>query len=251
MEYHDIDDVIQAQGLRLILLRGFPSPWGQAAKAMMEFKHLSYRVGALVSRGENAAVVAWAGINSAPVVAWNKEAPVNRWDDILLLLERLAPGAPLVPAELTQKVQFYGLAHAMCAPGGFGWNRRLDMIHGSVTAGAEPGPFGTKYGYSPEDGARAGARSIEFMKLLAQQLKRQADSGSPFIVGDQVTAVDFYWAAFSNLVAIQPPEVCPLDASIRPMFEAVAPAVAEAVDPVLLAHRDHIMDTYFKVPMEL
>ena len=31
-------------------------------------------------------------------------------------------------------------------------------------------------------------------------LKAQAERGSNYILGDSVTAVDFYWAAFSNLV---------------------------------------------------
>ena len=47
MNYLDIDDLIAADGLRLVLLRGFPSPWGQAAKAMMEFKGLTFSVGPL------------------------------------------------------------------------------------------------------------------------------------------------------------------------------------------------------------
>ena len=77
MEYQDIDTVIASEGLRIILLRGYPSPWGQAAKAMMEFKHLSYTKGALEAGGENSSVVAWSGTNSAPVVAWNNEAPTQ------------------------------------------------------------------------------------------------------------------------------------------------------------------------------
>ena len=36
MEYQEINHVINADGLRIVLVRGFPSPWGQAAKAMME-----------------------------------------------------------------------------------------------------------------------------------------------------------------------------------------------------------------------
>ena len=42
-------------------------------------------------------LVAWGGINSGPVVAWNDEAPINRWNDILFLLERVAPQEPLLP----------------------------------------------------------------------------------------------------------------------------------------------------------
>ena len=46
-------------------------------------------------------------------------------------------------------------------------------------------------------------------------------------------------------------EVCPLDDTNRPMFENVSEEVMSAIDPVLIEHRDFIMNEYFKVPMEL
>ncbi len=251
MEYLEINDLISADGLRMVLLRGFPSPWGQAAKAMMEYKGLDYKVGALKAASENPEVVAWAGTNSAPVVAWNDEAPLNRWDDILLLLERLAPDASLVPEDPAARGELFGLAYLICGELGFGWNRRLDGAHMGAQAGRDPGPFGMKYGYNKRDGSLAAGRAIAFMRHLEGILKSQADEGSEYILGDSVTAVDFYWAAFSNLVVIQSPEECPLDPAIRPMFESVRQEVAEAVDPILIEHRDRIMQRYFRVPMEL
>jgi len=53
------------------------------------------------------------------------------------------------------------------------------------------------------------------------------------------------------LCSIMSPEVCPLDDTIRPMFENVSDEVMLAIDPVLIEHRDFIMKEYFKVPMEL
>ena len=251
MEYVDIDQVIQADGLRIVLVQGFPSPWGQAAKAMMEYKGLDYIVGPQQAGGENHELVAWAGTNSGPVVAWNDEPPLNRWNDILVLLEKLGPDKPLVPEDPAARVQFFGLAHEICGELGFGWNRRLDGLHAAVQAGRDPGAFGSKYGYRQTDGERAAGRAIAFMGHLAEILEAQAQSGSEYILGESVTAVDFYWAAFSNLVAIQSPEECPLDPEIRPRFERVSPDVAAAVDPILIEHRDRIMHTYFKIPMEL
>ena len=66
-----------------------------------------------------------------------------------------------------------------------------------------------------------------------------------------MSAVDFYWAAFSNLVVLQSPEACPVDDSIRERFENVSSKVVEAFDPLLRSHRDQIMSEYFKIPMEL
>lgn len=251
MEYKDIEHIISADGLRIILVQGFPSPWGQAAKAMMEYKGLPYAVGAQQARGENTAIVNWAGVNSGPVVAWNDEPPLNRWDDILMLLERLAPDKPLIPEEQAARVNFFGLAYTICGQLGFGWNRRLDGMHTAAKAGQAPGAFGEKYGYNEQDGELAMKRSITFLKYLTTILQSQAKQGSNYLIGDTLTAVDFYWAAFSNLALIQSAEECPLDPAIRARFERVKPEVAAAVDPILIEHRDRIMRTHFKIPMEL
>jgi len=46
-------------------------------------------------------------------------------------------------------------------------------------------------------------------------------------------------------------EVCPLDPSVRPIFENTSAEVADAVDPILIEHRDRIVQAHFVVPMEL
>ena len=250
MDFVDIDQAINADGLRIILLQGMPSPWGQAAKAMMEYKSLEYIAGPHRGGGANTELLAWSGVNSAPVVAWEKEQPINSWLDILILLERLAPDKPLVPQDPTDRVQLFGLAHEICGELGFGWNRRLDMVHAGMKPGDTPKGMGAKYGYNENDGAQAARRAIAFMAHLADILKTQAALGSEYIIGQTATAVDFYWAAFSNLVEIQPPQECPLDPAVRSMFENVSADVAAAVDPILIAHRDRIMRAYFKIPME-
>tara|TARA_B100001939_G_C16479282_1_gene420658 strand:- start:71 stop:457 length:387 start_codon:yes stop_codon:yes gene_type:complete len=108
-----------------------------------------------------------------------------------------------------------------------------------------------KYGYNCEDVGKADKRVCQTLEMLADILRKQNHDGSRFFVGEQITAVDFYWTAFSNLCSIMPPELCPLDSSIRPMFENVSEEVVSAIDPVLIEHRDFIMKEYFKVPMEL
>lgn len=217
----------------------------------MEYKSLDYIAGAQIARGENKELVEWAGVNSGPVVAWNRETPLNRWDDILFLLERLAPDRPLVPEEPAARAQFFGLTYTICGHLGFGWNRRMEGIHLGAQAGIDPGAFGEKYGYNKSDGEQARQRSIDFLRFLTDVLKAQKERGSDYIIGDSLTAVDFYWAAFSNLAAIQSAEECPLAPEIRERFERVAPEVTAAIDPILTEHRDQIMHSYFKIPMEL
>ena len=84
-------DIIAHKGLRIVLVQGLPSPWGQAAKTIFEIKGLDYVAAPLIPAGENREIVAWSGQNSGPVVAWANEKPIDRWIDILYLAERLAP----------------------------------------------------------------------------------------------------------------------------------------------------------------
>ena len=97
----------------------------------------------------------------------------------------------------------------------------------------------------------ANSRVIEFMRELGNIMKSQRVRGSSFLIGDSITAVDFFWAAFSNFVSIQPPHICPINPAARPMFENTADEITAAIDPILIEHRDFIMDTYFKLPLEL
>jgi glutathione S-transferase len=251
VNYEPIEDIIEADGLRLILLQDYPSPWGQAAKAMSEYKALPLRFAALLAGQANTEIKNWSGTDSAPVMAWNKETPINKWDEILMLLERLAPQRSLVPLELETRIEFFSLADALCGYLGFGWNRRLAGIQAGVDAGIKVGEFGKKYGYNATDGQLAEARSINFLLKLKNILERQAQRGSRFIIGDTVTALDFYWAAFSNLVRIQSAQDCPLKPEIRSRFEKESPSVAQAIDRILLDHRDFMMRKYFKLPMEV
>jgi len=249
MKYVDINEAIKADGLRIVIVKAMPSAWGVAAKAMIDFKKLDYLCAYQIVMSDNPELLAWSGTNSAPVVAWNDEPPVNRWDDILLLLERLAPEPCLVPENPAERVDVFGIGHEICGERGFGWNRRLDFMR--VPEGEEPGPFAQKYHYRHDEAAQANVRVIAFMNELAARLKRQKASGSDYLVGSAVTAADFYWAAFSNFVAIQPQEVCPINPSARPMFENTPAEITAAIDPLLIEHRDRIMRDYYKLPLEL
>lgn len=254
MEYENIADIIAADGLRLVLVQGFPSPWGQAAKAMMDYKQLAYRVGPQEAGGENVALQAWAGTNSGPVVAWNETSPINRWDDILMLLERLSPGRPLLPAAAAERVQVLGLAHEICGELGLGWNRRLDMFRPAMEADETPAAIAAmaaKWGYTAASAAAANERVVGTLRLLTAVLDTQRARGSDYFVGDSPTAVDFYWVMFSNLVDLMAPELCPLDDALRPLFSNVPETIRTAVDPLLLEHRERFLRAHCIVPMEL
>ena len=254
LSYLPLAEIIRRQGLRLVLVQGFPSPWGQAAKTIFEFKGLEYVVAAQEAGGTNDELVAWAGENSGPVVAWNDEPPIHRWYDILMLAERLAPVPSLVPANPRDRALMMGLSNELCGEGGLGWNRRLQMFAPMLDAGGAPDGvvrMGSKYRYSQADAQAAGARSAAQVAALATQLKAQHAAGRPFFVGDTLTALDIYWVAFMNLLDLLPGDQCPVPEALRPMFALHDDSIRAALDPVLIAHRDRVFRAYFRNPMEL
>ena len=170
LSYLPLADVIRRQGLRLVLVQGFPSPWGQAAKTIFEIKSLEYVVAAQEAGGTNDELVAWAGENSGPVVAWNDAAPIHRWYDILMLAERLAPVPALVPVNPRDRALMMGLSNELCGEGGLGWNRRLQMFALMLDAPDAPAGvarMGSKYRYSQAGARAAGARTAQQIAALA------------------------------------------------------------------------------------
>lgn len=253
MEFKSIEALKTTPGLRFVLVGGAPSPWSQAAKAMMEYKRLEFSAGRLAAGDTNDDLVAWTGINSGPVLVYNDEKPLERWIDILFLIERLAPTPALIPADPEQRVTVFGIAHELCGELGLGWNRRLLMFAPMVESGNAPEGIvrmAGKYHYNKADMEQADARIIATLRMLHRQLERQQQAGSNYFVGDTPSAVDFYWTAFSNLVEIISWDKIPVPEGFRPLFQQNNPAVAAAFTPLLREHRERFFAAHFKSPME-
>jgi hypothetical protein len=110
------------------------------------------------------------------VVGWNDEPPVNRWNDILFLLERLAPTKSLVPDDAAERVELFGLAHKICGEMGFGWNSRLSMFQPVLESGQVPAgmiAMGNRYGYNATDLSAAATRNAAIVAHLSAVLKAQ------------------------------------------------------------------------------
>jgi len=246
-------EAIDHKGLRLVMVRGAPSPWGLAAKTIFELKGLDFVTAPLELAGKNEEIVAWSGQNSAPVVAWRDEAPVHRWQDILLLAERLAPTPAMIPADARQRVLMWGFANELAGELGIGWNRRLQGF-GRVRNSGKANPVTEtligKYGYDAEAAKAAPRRIAGSLEALTAQLKAQQAGGVDFLVGDALSAADIYLVTFLNLVAPLPHAHCPMPDAFRAGFTAREPEILAALDPALLAHRDRIFATFFRSPME-
>ena len=82
-KYVSVEEARQAEGLRMVVVGGVPSPWGEAAKGIFHVKKLDW-LGVRLDY-ESDALKAWAGQRSGPVAFWNDEPPKDRWIDILML----------------------------------------------------------------------------------------------------------------------------------------------------------------------
>ncbi len=246
-------EAIKAKGLRLVFVRGVPSPWGMAAKTLFEIKGVDYIAAPLELAGKNEEIVAWTGQNSAPVVAWNDEAPIHRWQDIILLAERIAPTPALIPTDAHERALMWGYVNELAGEQGLGWNRCLQSF-GRVRNSGKTNPVSEaligKYGYDAEAVKNVVSRIAGTLAALTAQLKAQQARGIAFLVGDSLSAADIYFVTFLNLVAPLPPEQCPMPDAFRAGFTAREPEIVAALDPVLLAHRDSIFRAHFRNPME-
>jgi len=75
--YKTPSEVVAHDGLRLVLVRGVPSPWSQATKTILGIKGLDYVAAPLDVGGANEEIVAWSGQNSGPVVAGRDGPPLR------------------------------------------------------------------------------------------------------------------------------------------------------------------------------
>ena len=257
-DYLDVAAARDQKGLRLVLTAGVPGPWGEAAKGLFYTKGIDYAAVRQDGGGENAELAAWTGQANAPQAIYEDEPARSGWAEILLLAERLAPEPSLIPSDPQQRAMMFGLLFEIAGETGLGWCRRLMMIDPGLRLPPDAlGPMreiferlGNRYGYSPEAAERAEQRVVEILHLLADQWQRQREAGRRFLLGDRLSAVDVYWAAFAALLSPLPPELCPMPEMLRQQYGAIGPPVKAALDPALLEHRDTIYRDFLQLPLD-
>jgi glutathione S-transferase len=253
-QYVSVDEAIKRNGVRMVVVGGVPSPWGEAAKGILHVKNIDWVAVRLVY--DSAPLDEWAGQRSAPALMYNDERPRSGWAEILLLSERLAPNPSLLPKDAADRALVFGLAHEICGEQGLAWSRRLQLIHAGLN---NEGGFaervskylGRKYGYSPQAGANAGSRVADVLRVLASRLKEQRQVGSRYYVGDALTAVDIYSATCMAMFVPLPADQCRMDGPTRAALETRDAQVEAALDPILLEHRDWIYAEKLELPLSL
>jgi glutathione S-transferase len=107
------------------------------------------------------------------------------------------------------------------------------------------------YRYSEEAVARAPHRAAEVLGLFTQKLQEQRTSGSEYLLGDTLSALDVYWATFLALCSPLSEDLCPMPDYLRQSYANIDETVRAALDPGLIEHRDFIYKTYLELPVEL
>jgi glutathione S-transferase len=254
INYVSVEEAIPMKGLRMVVVGGVPSPWGEAAKGLLHLKGIEWAAVKLVY--DNEALKSWAGQRWGPVAIHNDEPPRAGWKEILELVERLKPSPALLPSNPADRDYVLQTAEEILGKDSLTWSRRLQLVHaGLQNGGGFPGRvagyLAKKYGYTPELGAAAPERVSMLLKKLADRLKAQKAAGSDYFVGKELTALDVYAATAMAMFQPLPEEQCRMDPTTRAAFGLKHPDVDAAVDPVLIAHRDMMYARHLALPLSL
>jgi glutathione S-transferase len=254
VEYVSVEEAIQREGLRMVVVGGVPSLWGEAAKGILYVKQLEWVAVRLVYDSD--ALKSWAGQRSGPVLVFNDEAPLSNWKEILMLAERLAPTPALLPADERQRALVLDLSRDICGEGGLGWTRRLQLVHSGMQGGSGfpervAKYLSAKYGYSAEAGEAYSTRVASLLDGLVSRLKTQRDAGSRYYVGSGLTAADIYSATAVAMFGALPAPQCEMDPVMRTAFDTRDASTTAALDPVLFEHRDMIYAQHLELPLSL
>lgn len=257
-EYISVAQAKEQTGMRIVAAPGIPGPWAEAVKGFNYVKKIPYRVVQFDIGGENADLVAWSAQASTPVMIWNDEFPKSVWSQQLALTERIQPNPTLIPPDLEDRLLLFGYANELCGENGLGWCRRLMVVQQLLNAPNLPDEsrafgeyFGAKYGYSPEGGESAPGRVAHILYALGERLQNQKKAGSRYFIGESLTALDIYWAAFAALIHPLPEEMCPMGDMNRFLYTNTDATVQAAVTPLLMEHRNFIYKEYLELPIDL
>ncbi|MEM8717302.1 MAG: glutathione binding-like protein [Cyanobacteria bacterium P01_G01_bin.4] len=256
MDYHPVADAKTMSGLRISLTKGVPAPWSESAKAMLKVKGIPYVAVEQLAGTENEELVAWTGHRNAPTAMYEAEPPRVTWLDILNLVERLQPDPPLVPERINDRITMHGLMNEIAGENGMLWSTRQIMFRAMADALGEDAvadnPMFRDYRYSREAADTAIRRAIAILQRIEEQLTDQSAIGSPYLVGDRLSAVDLYWACFSQTLDPLPQDVNPMPDYLRSTWASAMTVMSDAgytPKQCLFDHRNRMFEDYIGLPL--
>jgi glutathione S-transferase len=252
MEYVDVATARDMVGLRLVLTRGVPGPWSESAKALFRLRDVAFVPVEQKATAANEALVEWTGHRNAPIAMYESEPPRAHWLEILQLAERLGSGPSLLPESPDECETVIGLSHLICGEGGLVWNGRHLMLRAGHQAQGDKvlsSPMYRDYGYSEETVAAAPMRIEAIVDRLSRQAAAQRERGRDYLVGESLSAVDVYWAFFSQLFDALPDAQNPMPEWLRAVWQGAAAAIGP-IDPNLLDQRTRVFERHIELPLD-
>ena len=243
-------------GTRVTFIPGVPALFSEALKNICFVKriplirvlHPMMGIDKATGKDRQAPLYELTRQTSLPTMLHDEERPRNVWIEQLALAERIgsADAPSLIPGDFEQRAEVFGLCSIVLAEDGFIWNMRI----------LSDGLLARKYGFSEEASLAAPAKMIEVMRLIDRRLDAQERRGSPYLVGDSLSAADVYWATLSISVLPPPQEIMPRTQQNQGMLKYFAknsqiPAVAEALTRRIEVHQRYILTTYCETPAVL
>ena len=257
MDYVSIKEAQAASGLRLVLTGGLPAPWSEAAKGVFRARNVDYLPVLQQGGGPNEEVLAWTAHRNAPTAMYNDEPARISAVDMISLGERLGNGPSLVPEAIDDRVLMFGLLNEVAGENGLAWSARILMFGAMIESMGEEAmrdnPMLSDYHYRAQDAATAPAKVITILQTLAAQLKKQRAAGSRYFIGDGLTALDIYWACFSQMVNVLPPDVNPMPDYMRNVWGLTAQVIQDSgyeLEQILLDHRDYVFPNHLQWPLD-
>ena len=257
MDYVSVEKARPLDGLRLVLTGGVPGPWSEAAKGLFRVRGVDYTPVFQEGGGANEALLAWTGHRNAPTAMYKDEPARITPVEMINLAQRLGTGPSLVPDAIDERVMMFGLLNEIAGEQGFAWSARIlmfaAMVENAGEAAMADNPMLRDYHYNASEVAAAPEKIIAVLQRLGQQLSAQSDAGSRYLVGDRLSALDIYWACFSQMLDPLPPAVNPMPDYLYGIWGLTAKAVEKTgfqPDKALLEHRDYIFPTYLTWPLD-
>ena len=81
IEFSSFEEARERSGLRLVVVPGVPSPWGEAAKGILHVKQIPWLAVRLDQGSQELAD--WTGERSGPVAMYGNDAPRSGWAEIV------------------------------------------------------------------------------------------------------------------------------------------------------------------------
>ena len=239
----------------MVVVAKVPSPWGEAAKGIFHVKGIDFAAVRLVYDNEalkslgrtverpggylqrRAAALGLGRDPDAGRAAGADAGAAVRW------CLRFADGHCCSRTSSAASMASAGIAAcSWCTPGS---RKPADSSIGSRAY------LGGKYGYDAAAAEQYSARVIELLGEFAGVLRAQRDAGKSYYIGDELSALDIYSATFMALFKPLPPGQCDMHPGVRAAFEWLDAPTAQALDPILLEHRDMMYSRHLQLPLSL